>query len=146
MISSTDGNERYSPPLATAICEPVGPKLSQIIEFLIRVGAHKALFEFQDAKIVKSIKNKVNRVVNCETANLKKTVQAAQKQIEVINYIENNYGLHALSTALEDVAVARLKYPEYNIKELGEIFDPVLSKSAINHRLRRLNKFLKNTN
>ena len=115
----------------------------KIIEFLIRVGAHRTLFEFQDAKIVKSIKNKVNRVVNCETANLKKTVQAAQKQIEVINYIENNYGLHALSTALEDVAVARLKYPEYNIKELGEIFDPVLSKSAINHRLRRLNKFLK---
>jgi len=113
----------------------------KITEFLSVIGAHQALLKFEDVRIVKDMRNSVNRLVNCETANLNKTVGAAMRQIENIKLIDKEIGLDNLPEKLKEVAVIRLQYPELNLKELG-LFIPSgkVSKSGINHRLRKLDE------
>lgn len=111
----------------------------KIGEFLRIVSAHNALLAFENVRIVKGVRNRINRLVNCETANLTKTVFASQEQIGNIGLIEETMGLKALPPTLRQVAQLRLRFPEATLQELGEMAVPPLSKSAINHRLRRIN-------
>lgn len=111
---------------------------AQIVDFLNVVEAHVALMEFENIRIVKEVRNSVNRQVNCETANIGKTVAAAAKQIEDIKYIECNMGLRQLAKGLQEMAELRLEYPDSSLQELGQMLNPPIGKSGVNHRLRKL--------
>ncbi|MGI6036961.1 MAG: DNA-binding protein WhiA [Limnochordia bacterium] len=110
----------------------------QISRLLNMLGAHRALFNWEDVRIMKGMRNQVNRLVNAETANVDKTVQAAMKQLEDINRIAGTIGLDRLPPKLREVAQLRLQHPYASLKELGEQLHPRVSKSAINHRMRKL--------
>ena len=99
--------------------------------------AHGALLELENVRIVKEMRNAVNRKVNCETANISKTVGAAVRQIEDIHFIKNKKGLESLPDNLKEIAVLRLEYPDAPLKELGTY---VACKSGVNHRLRRISE------
>lgn len=111
-----------------------------IVDFLNVIGAHSALLTFENARVYKEMRNNVNRVVNCETANLNKIVDAAQKQIEQIKFIDETIGLSKLPQTLQDLARERLKDPSLSLKELGEKLNPPVGKSGINHRFKRIEK------
>ncbi|MEG1957975.1 MAG: DNA-binding protein WhiA, partial [Lachnospiraceae bacterium] len=113
---------------------------SQIVDILNVMEAHKALMELENIRILKDMRNTVNRKVNCETANISKTVSAAIKQVEDITYIQNKIGFEGLSDGLEDMALTRLTYPDATLKELGELLTPSVGKSGVNHRLRKLSE------
>lgn len=110
----------------------------QIITLLNMIGAHNALLQFENVRIYKDMRNKVNRIVNCETANLSKTVNAAVRQIANIEYIKEHMGLDSLSPSLREIAELRLHYTEANLTELGKILTPPVGKSGVNHRLRKI--------
>lgn len=113
----------------------------KITEFLSLIGAHQALLYFEDVRIVKDMRNSVNRLHNCEIANINKTVNAATRQMENIQLIEQEIGLENLPKRLREVAELRLAHPDINLKELGEMLPSgVVSKSGINHRLRKINE------
>ena len=112
----------------------------QIIDLLNIIGAHSSLLELENIRIMKEMRNNVNRLVNCETANLSKTVNAAVRQVESIKLIQNEIGLQRLPKNLRDVAELRLKSPDESLKELGEMLNPPVGKSGVNHRLRRIEK------
>ncbi|MEL7625097.1 MAG: DNA-binding protein WhiA [Clostridiales bacterium] len=111
---------------------------NQIADFLTLVGAHGSLLEFENSRVLKGMKNQVNRLVNCETANLEKTVEAALRQLDNIRLIEERVGLDSLSPPLSQLARLRLENPEINLKELGEMMRPPIGKSGINHRFRKI--------
>lgn len=113
---------------------------TQIVDLLNIMGAHVALMELENVRIVKEVRNNVNRIVNCETANLKKTVSAAVRQIQDIEYIQNTVGIHYLPENLQEVATYRLEYPSSTLKELGEILTPPVGKSGVNHRLKKISE------
>ena len=112
----------------------------KIIEFLNIIGAHQALFKFEDVRIMRDMRNSVNRIVNCETANLNKTIGAAVRQIDNIKLLEKEFGLHNLPDKLREVAEVRLQHPDINLKELGELLKGQVSKSGVNHRLRKIDE------
>lgn len=111
---------------------------SQIADILNVMEAHVALMKFENIRILKEMRNSVNRQVNCETANLNKTVSAAVKQIEDIQYIQRTIGFERLPENLAEIARLRLEQPETTLKELGEMLTPPVGKSGVNHRLRKL--------
>lgn len=113
---------------------------SQIVDLLGLMDAKMALMELENVRILKEMRNTVNRKVNCETANINKTVSAAVKQAEDIVYIRDTIGLTGLSEALEEMANIRLAYPEASLKELGQLVSPPVGKSGVNHRLRKLSE------
>ena len=111
----------------------------KIADFLGIVGANNGLFMFEDVRIVRDMRNSVNRLVNCEQANLNKTVDAATKQLEAILLLDREVGLTALPERIQEIASLRLDHPEASLKELGELVPGKgLSKSAVNHRMRKL--------
>lgn len=112
----------------------------KIIQFLNVIGAHQALLHFEDVRIMKDMRNSVNRIVNCETANLNKTIGAALRQIENIRLLEREIGLDNLPEKLREVAEVRLKHPDMNLKEVGELLKGRVSKSGVNHRLRKIDE------
>ncbi len=112
----------------------------QIVDLLNIIGAHNALLELENIRIMKEMRNNVNRIVNCETANLSKTVNAAVRQVESIKLIESEIGLDRLPKNLKEVAKLRLAFPDESLKELGAMLNPPVGKSGINHRLRRIEK------
>lgn len=111
---------------------------SQIVDILNVMEAHVSLMRFENIRIVKEMRNSINRQVNCEAANINKTVQAATKQLEDIRYIRDTIGFDGLSEGLEEIAKLRIDYPEASLKELGEMMSEPLGKSGVNHRLKRL--------
>ena len=113
---------------------------SQIVELLGLMGAHISLMQLENVRIVKEMRNSVNRKVNCETANLNKTVSAAVRQAEDIRYIQEKIGLDKLSMDLEETARLRLEHTEASLKELGDMLSPKVGKSGVNHRLRKLSQ------
>ncbi|MGN0403823.1 MAG: DNA-binding protein WhiA [Bariatricus sp.] len=113
---------------------------SQIADVLNVMEAHVALMDFENVRILKEMRNTVNRKVNCETANINKTVSAAVKQIDDIRYIQETKGLDKLPEGLKDMALTRLTYPEASLKELGSLVTPPVGKSGVNHRLRKLSE------
>lgn len=115
-----------------------------ISDFLTLIGAHNAILVQENAKIIKQMRNNVNRAVNCETANLNKTVNAAFRQVQCIRYLEKKNLLQTLPPALLDAAQARLENPEASIQELGAQMNPPVGKSGMNHRLRRICELAQN--
>ncbi|RUS45641.1 DNA-binding protein WhiA [Cohnella sp. AR92] len=113
----------------------------KIIEFLSIIGAHQALFKFEDVRIMRDMRNSVNRIVNCETANLNKTIGAAVRQIDNIKLLEKEVGLENLPDKLREVAEVRLKHPDLNLKEVGDMLKGQVSKSGVNHRLRKIDEW-----
>lgn len=113
---------------------------SQIVDILNVMEAHVALLELENVRIMKEMRNSVNRKVNCETANINKTVSAAVRQMEDIKYIRDTVGFDRLPEGLRDVALTRLAYPEATLKELGELLESPVGKSGVNHRLRKLSE------
>ena len=111
---------------------------AQIVDLLGLMGASRAVMELENIRILKEMRNSVNRQVNCETANINKTVNAAVKQIEDIRYIERVKGFESLRDNLAEIAGLRLQYPEATLKELGMMLNPQVGKSGVNHRLRKL--------
>ena len=121
----------------------------QISDLLSIIGAHNALLSLQNTKIVKEMRNNVNRLVNCETANLSKTVNAAVRQVENIRLIQDTIGISSLPENLQEIARIREEYEDMTLKELGEMLNPPIGKSGVNHRLRKIeeiaNKLRENT-
>lgn len=111
-----------------------------IVDLLNVMGAHVSLMNLENLRIVKEMRNSINRRVNCETANISKTVTAASKQIEDILLIRDKYGFENLPDNLRQMAEVRLEYPDAALKELGEYLEPPVGKSGVNHRLRRLSE------
>ena len=111
---------------------------SQIVDILNVMEAPVSLMELENIRIVKEMRGSVNRQVNCETANINKTVSAAVKQIEDIRFIQSVAGLSGLPESLQEMARIRLERPEATFKELGEALGPPVGKSGVNHRLRKL--------
>lgn len=112
----------------------------KIIEFLNIIGAHQALLHFEDVRIMKDMRNSVNRLVNCETANLNKTIGAAVRQIDNIRLLQRVIGLENLPDKLREVAEIRLQHPDMNLKEVGDLLKGTVSKSGVNHRLRKIDE------
>lgn len=117
---------------------------TDIVDMLNVLGAHKALMEMENVRILKEMRNSVNRQFNCDTANIKKIVRAAGKQVEDIRYIAGRIGLEKLPPALRQMAEVRLEYPDVSLQELGEYLDPPVGKSGVNHRLRKLSTIAEN--
>jgi hypothetical protein len=113
---------------------------SQIVDILGNMGAFVSLMNLENVRILKEMRNTVNRKVNCETANISKTVNAAVKQVQDIERIRDTIGFDALPPTLREIAQVRLEYPEAPLKELGTYLDPPVGKSGVNHRLRRLSE------
>ena len=116
-----------------------------IVTFLALVGAHRALLRAEDVRVMKSVRNRVNRLVNAETANLVKSTDAAMAQLEGIRQLAEARGLDGLPPALRELAYLRLEHPDASLRELGEYADPPLSKSAVYHRIRRLEELAEET-
>ena len=110
----------------------------KIGDFLRIIAAHSGLLNFENIRVVKGVRNQINRLVNCETANLTKTIFASQDQIQNIRLIQETLGLENIPPSLREVANLRLSFPEATLKESGDLAEPSLSKSSVNHRLRRL--------
>ena len=113
---------------------------AQIVDALNVMGAHVALMNLENVRILKEMRGSVNRIVNCETANIGKVVGADCRQIEDIRFIESRAGLATLPPALREMALLRLNYPDSSLAELGELCDPPIGKSGVNHRLRKLSE------
>ncbi|KGR80021.1 DNA-binding protein WhiA [Ureibacillus manganicus] len=113
----------------------------KISDFLGLVGAFQAMLKFEDVRIVRDMRNSVNRIVNCETANLNKTIGAAIRQVDNIKFIENAIGLDQLPEKLREIARLRVEYQDVTLKELGEMVSTgTVSKSGVNHRLRKIDE------
>lgn len=111
-----------------------------IVDLLNIMEAHVALMELENLRIVKEMRNSINRRVNCEAANISKTVHASARQVEDIKYIKEHYGFSRLPDNLREMAEVRLEYPDAALKELGEYLNPPVGKSGVNHRLRKLSE------
>lgn len=112
-----------------------GDNISKLLAF---IGANKSTLDFEDARVIKDVRNKVNRIVNCETANLNKTIMSSVKQTEAIKLIKSKRKFNKLSAKEQELAELRIKNPNATLKELGEILE--VSKSGINHRMNRIIK------
>lgn len=110
----------------------------QIVDFLNIIGAYQTLLDLENIRIVKEMRNKVNRLVNCETANLNKIVDTAMRQLINIEYIESTKGLKILPDKLRQVAELRMDNKEASLQELGEMLNPPVGKSGVNHRMRKI--------
>ncbi|WP_283678100.1 DNA-binding protein WhiA [Lentilactobacillus sp. Marseille-Q4993] len=119
----------------------------KIADFLQLIGATSSMLKFEDIRIVRDMRNSVNRLVNCENANLNKVANAASKQIESIKLIDESMGIEKLPDKLAQIARTRLEHPEVSLKELGEIVPGgPISKSGVNHRLRKINEVAEKIN
>ncbi|KAA1042470.1 DNA-binding protein WhiA [Macrococcus equipercicus] len=113
----------------------------RISDFLSLIGGYQALLKFEDVRIVRDMRNSVNRLVNCETANLNKTIGAAMRQVENIEFIDAEIGIDELPVRLREIARLRVLHQDISLKELGEMVSTgVISKSGVNHRLRKLDE------
>lgn len=110
----------------------------QLVDLLNIMSAHKALLKFENLRVIKEVRNNINRKVNCETANLNKIVSASVRQSEAIEYIKKTVGLDFLPENLRIMALTRLKNPDASLKTLGEMVDPPIGKSGVNHRLSKI--------
>ena len=113
----------------------------EISKFLAFIGANNAVLKFEEIRVIRDMKNNVNRIVNCETANLNKTINAALEQIENIKLIKKLNKFHELSPNLQELAELRLEHPEASLIELGEMLENPIGKSGVNYRLKAINAF-----
>lgn len=113
---------------------------SSIVELLNIMGAHVSLMDMENIRIIKDMRNNLNRRINCEAANIQKTVSAAVKQMKDIAYIDETVGLSYLPPNLREVAEIRMQDTDVSLKDIGEQLDPPLGKSGVNHRLRKISE------
>lgn len=111
-----------------------------IADMLGIMGAHTSLLKYEDIRVLKEMRNSVNRIVNCETANINKTIDASVRQSESINYLKKTKKFSELPDNLKQIAELRLKHPDLSLKELGQMLDPVLGKSGVSYRLKKIEK------
>lgn len=111
---------------------------SSISEFLALVGAHQCALAMENERVIKSVRNDVNRRVNAEIANQQKATDASVEQIMAIRKVVDRYGMDSLPPALQEFIKLRVAHPDATLKELGQFADPPLSKSAVYHRVRRI--------
>ncbi len=116
----------------------------QIVDLLNIIGAHSALLKLENIRVLKDMRNNINRLVNCETANLDKTINASVRQIENIKYIESTIGLEKLPKNLSELAYLRLNHRDASLKELGKMLDSPIGKSGVNHRFRKIEEIAEN--
>ena len=112
----------------------------EISEFLALVGANKSVIKFEEIRVIKEKRNDINRLVNCETANLNKTINASVKQIEDIKKIKKAGKFNELPETLKEIAEVRITNPEMSLIELGKLLDKPIGKSGVNHRLKKLSQ------
>ena len=110
----------------------------EISKFLAFIGANSAVLKFEEIRVIRDMKNNINRKVNCETANLSKTINAAVKQIEAIKNLQRKGKFESLSDNLKEIAILRLENPDASLIELGQMLDNPIGKSGVNHRLKQL--------
>jgi len=116
----------------------------KIADFLSLIGATTAMLRFEDVRIMRDMRNSVNRLVNCENANMDKVANASTRQLDNIQFIQATVGLGQLPIKLREVAEARMAHQEVSLKELGDLVPGgPISKSGINHRLRKINDYAK---
>ncbi len=109
-----------------------------VVQLLRVIGAHGAVIALESVRVMRGLRGEVNRVVNCDTANLSKAVDAGLAQVEAIRRLQSHGGLESLPPGLQEIARLRLEHPEATLKEIGEMSAPPITKSAANHRMRRL--------
>ena len=112
-----------------------------ISEFLAFIGANKSVLNFENERVLKNVRNNVNRLVNCETANLSKIVTSSVKQIEDIKYIKSKKKFNNLSEKEQEIANLRIKNPNMSLQNLGKMLNPPISKSGVKHRLEGIQNF-----
>lgn len=110
-----------------------------ISSFLALIGANNAVLRFEESRVLKEARNNVNRLVNCETANLNKTLDAANIQIEAIKYLKKHKKFETLPESLKEIAELRLKNPDLSYEEIGKLLKEPISKSGAHHRLNKIN-------
>ena len=110
----------------------------QILDVLNIMGAHTQLLKFENVRIIKELRNKANRIINCDSANVDKAIRAAESQLADIAKIQQNMGLESLPENLYEAAVLRLANPDVSVSELGELMDPPIAKSGINYRFSKI--------
>lgn len=109
-----------------------------ISDFLAVIGANKAVIRYEEIRVIKDKRNNINRIVNCETANLNKTIEASVLQIQAINLIKSKKKFQELPENLKEIAELRIKNPDANLVELGQMLNTPISKSGVNHRLNKI--------
>jgi DNA-binding protein WhiA len=109
-----------------------------ILDFLALVGAHRSVLAMENVRVTKSVRNDVNRRLNAEMANQAKSIDAAMEQVKAIRLLVERRGIGSLPPALQELALLRLSHPDVSLRELGELASPPLSKSAVYHRVRRV--------
>lgn len=114
-----------------------------IVSFLALIGASKAVIKFEEIRVLKDARNNINRIVNCETANITKTMNAANTQIESIKYLKQHRKFETLPKEVKEIANLRIKEPDLSYEELGKLLDKPISKSGVSHRLNRINQIAK---
>lgn len=110
----------------------------EISKFLAFVGANTAMLKYEEIRVIKETKNNINRLVNCETANLNKTISAAVMQIDAINFLKKMKKFEELPDSLIEIAEVRIENPEISLKELGNLLENPIGKSGVNHRLKKI--------
>lgn len=116
----------------------------EISKFLALIGANSAVLKFEEIRVIRDMKNNINRKVNCETANLSKTVNAAVKQIEGIKKLQESGEFETLPDSLKEIAILRLENPDASLVELGQMLSNPIGKSGVNHRLNAILKYGEN--
>lgn len=112
----------------------------EISNFLALIGANNSVLRFEEVRVIKETRNEINRMVNCETANLNKTINASVKQIEDIKFIKKMKKFNSLPDNLKEIAEIRLKNPDMALAELGKQLKKPISKSGVNHRLKKISE------
>ena len=112
----------------------------EISEFLALIGANSSVIKFEEIRVLKETRNDINRLVNCETANLNKTINAAVKQIEDIKLIKKKHKFSSLPENLQEIAELRIANPDVSLVELGKMLSDPIGKSGVNHRLKKLSE------
>lgn len=118
----------------------------EISSFLALIGAQKSMLKFEEIRVIKDTRNNINRIVNCETANLNKTISAAVKQIEAIKKLKKNKKFKELPESLKEIAELRLENPDISYEELGKKLSKPIGKSGVSHRLEKICKIANNIN
>jgi DNA-binding protein WhiA len=109
-----------------------------ISDFLLQTGAHESLLAFESLRVDKEMRNSVNRVVNCDNANSQRIANTSARQLELLRELERTMGFGTLPAELQAAALARLDNPDFSLRELGELMEPPIGKSGMNHRLKKL--------
>ncbi len=114
----------------------------QIVAFLTVIGAHTSVMQIEDLRVKKQVMETVNRAMNCDNANLQKQMDASSAQVEAIRRLRDTEQWTALPPGLQEIAIARLNNPDASLTELGQMLDPPIGKSGVNHRMRRLMSYV----